>query len=572
MKRSSLFLNELFEGFRSRLPQWVIVLLAATACALLIWGLAHATSPVSESTRDRLRAGGALGTFLMVVASPRLANANLRVRRILVAGIAALMLLCAVATVESSLGKHLGRAKQVSTWNFFHYYLGSKYFAELGYDGLYPEMLKADQQSKRRFEQASHYRQMETYEVVSAETVRHQPRSETWSDERWDAFKDDVATIGRFKGKRFWSMPLMDRGYNAPPGWMNLGGLLSRHLDPSRPFQTAVMMLFDPLLVLLAFWYSVRVYGWWRSWLVLAGAITWIGSHRLFGGKLLQYDWFAACWVALACMKQQRWVAAGALFAFATSVRIFPGVFMIPPLLQALGCLVRTRTIPRHLLRLLGSGAATLVVLVVVSSATCGRGFKGWIEFADAIETHNHHHKFSDGRIGLPFLTTASLESGIQETVPQHRREAAYEENQELRVVLQLLMFGLAVAGALREDTHDAAPLGLVILFAFAVSSRYYGVVYVLLLLRHVHDFSPRRALPHRPPRLGYAMDVAFFLLTALLFIPELMGEERRVVYMIASAGLLLYLSSEAMASALRRRRTSAPGVRGVPSENAVGT
>src|SRR5690606_28755185 len=115
-----------------------------------------------------------------------------------------LMLLGAITTVESSIGKHLGRAKQVSTWNFFHYYLGSKYFQELGYDGLYPEMLKADQESARRFEGASHYRQMENYEVVSAEAVRHQPRRAAWSDERWRAFKRDVNIIGRFKSKRFW--------------------------------------------------------------------------------------------------------------------------------------------------------------------------------------------------------------------------------------------------------------------------------------------------------------------------------------------------------------------------------
>ncbi len=62
--------------------------------------------------------------------------------RLVLAGIA---LLAAVG-----LGAHLdflgfhGERGAVHYWDFFHYYMGSKYFAELGYGGLYDASARAD--------------------------------------------------------------------------------------------------------------------------------------------------------------------------------------------------------------------------------------------------------------------------------------------------------------------------------------------------------------------------------------------------------------------------------------------
>jgi hypothetical protein len=466
-----------------------------------------------------------------------------------------LALALALTTVDSTLRERLGTPRQVSSWNFFHYYLGSKYFAELGYDGLYEEALKADEQGRQRFSQVKRYRDMKTYDTRPAAKVRKAPPRELWTEARWAEFVRDVATIGGLESRGFWLHPLQDRGYNPPPGWTLLGGTLAKLTDPRNPLQSGVLMCVDPGLLLLAFWLSARTYGVFRSLVALLGMILWVGSYRLFGGKLVQYDWLAALWASLCCMRREQWFWAGALAAYATSVRVFPGGLMLGAFAGAVFEAYRQRRLSGPLVRLFGGGAAVLLALVLLSSVTSGRGLSAWSEFAEKSSVHQFEHKFNETRIGLPYLSTSSIETGFGNDVGRSLREANYEDNRGARWLVQGLLLVLVLLAARRSDLHDAALLGLVLVFAFAVSSRYYGALYGLLLLRGAV------AIPRAPPgaserfmvslrraftsasgwRVSW-LDLGFFLVLAVSYVQVMLGADTRPLYMASNVALLTYL------------------------------
>lgn len=542
---------------RAKATAWILggAVLVFALGPLVVWLLAQPLSRIPSSSVDLARAAACvLCAGVLVVARP-VFRRRARWGGWLVLGVLLLCVGAAVSTVDTSLRGHLGTTRQVSTWNFFHYYLGSKYFKELGYDGLYEEALKADQQGHKRFRNARYYRDMKTYGMKRAGPVRHAPRRAVWTRERWRAFKRDVATIGRLESRRFWVDPLRDRGFNPPPGWTLLGGTAAKLADPRNPLESGLLMCIDPGLLLLAFALSVRTYGLFRSLLALLGMALWVGSYRLFGGKLVQYDWLAALWASLCCMRRERWLWAGAFAAYATSVRIFPGGVM----LGALACALFQARQQKHwsvgFTKLFGGGAVALLLLVLVSSVACGRGPSAWLEFKQKSALHQTEHKFNETRIGLPYLTTASVESGIDGRVKRKVREENYDKNRLLRWGVQGLLVGLLLLAARRSDVHDAAILGLVLVFALAVSSRYYGAMYGLLLLRGAMA-APRappdervlskafwhRALAGGPHRAVRWLDVAFFAVLAFSYVPGAFGADNRTVYMLSNVALMAYL------------------------------
>jgi hypothetical protein len=534
---------------RDRLRQLPLLPITAVAVALLgpfaVWGAAA----VGFGQLDVGRAVCAAALLLLLALAWPVTERWPKAKRGLLIAFGAVALLSSVLTVDVSLRRHFGTPRQVSTWNFFHYYLGGKYFAEVGYDGLYIEALKADQLGKKHFKAVSQYRDMKTYRMKSASKVRKAPPREAWTKERWKEFRRDVASIGRLENRRFWNMPLRDRGYNPPPGWTLLGGSLCKLLDPRSPLQSGILMWVDPALMLLAFLFSARTYGFVRSAVVLSGLALWIGTHRLFGGKVVQYDWLAAVWASMCCVRREQWGSAGALAAYATSVRIFPGALMLGPAAVAAWYVVRERRWPAHFTRFFGAGVLTLGLLVAVSGVASGRGLGSWKEFVEKNSIHQHEHKFSETRIGIPFLSTTSVESGISSSVSRGTREENYHANAGLRIAAQLLLVGLVVAAARRIDLHDAMILSLALIFALAVSSRYYGAMYGLVLLLGAPLAS--RAQPFR----GRWLDVAFGTVLLFGYGPLLIGEDPRSIYVLSNFGLLAFFLAALLAHAVLRRR-----------------
>jgi hypothetical protein len=218
------------------------------------------------------------------------------VRRVLLAvlGIAALL---AVATyVDFGVFRY---GSYLNEWDFYHYYVGTKYAPEVGYTNLYGATLVADAQDGMRY---NHPRgairdlgtaRMSNAVAVAEDAYRYRGR---FSEARWREF---VADIGWFKSQlpqHRWSLLLSDHGYNGTPAWsFVVGGLLTRHLSVRNPFSRWLMLLLDPLLLLG----SMAVVTWAFGMRAALLTAIFIGTHYLFSwghlkGALLRTD-FAMC-------------------------------------------------------------------------------------------------------------------------------------------------------------------------------------------------------------------------------------------------------------------------------------
>ena len=92
----------------------------------------------------------------------------------------------------------------VHRWEHFHYHLGSKYFPELGYDGLYVASIAAQHASHPQLRVGRRLRDLRTNRserAGDASAHRREVRAR-FSTERWEAFVADHAVFARRFGCR----------------------------------------------------------------------------------------------------------------------------------------------------------------------------------------------------------------------------------------------------------------------------------------------------------------------------------------------------------------------------------
>ena len=269
----------------------------------------------------------------------------------------------------------------------FHYYLGAKYFPELGYTRLYECVAVADSEAGLPAQALRRpMRDLASNELTTTDAILADPARCTghFSPARWAAFRHDVDFLRSLVPARVWSQFQQDHGYNATPAWTLVGHLLT-DTAPASPAQLYALWAIDPLL-LLALW----VGAWWSfGWRLSAVAAVYFGTNYLSpygwtGGALLRQDWLAASVLGVALLHRERPAAGGALLAWAALLRIFPGCLLAGVALGALWRMARARS-----LRLLpaerrcAAGAATALALGFALSSAASGGPARWLEFAE---------------------------------------------------------------------------------------------------------------------------------------------------------------------------------------------
>ncbi|MEO8177190.1 MAG: hypothetical protein ABI895_00005, partial [Deltaproteobacteria bacterium] len=111
----------------------------------------------------------------------------------------------------------------------YHYYLGSKYFHEIGYDHLYTctaiaevELGRGAQIRKRQI------RDLSAKNLIIPTTSTYifdDPGQckDRFSAPRWDDFKKDIAWFEQSSRGDYWEKMQQDHGYNPPPVWTMTG-------------------------------------------------------------------------------------------------------------------------------------------------------------------------------------------------------------------------------------------------------------------------------------------------------------------------------------------------------------
>ncbi len=263
----------------------------------------------------------------------------------------------------------------VHDWEFFHYYLGAKYFPEIGYTHLYECTTAAELEvfGRARLEGRA-IRNLSTNQLESAQPVLDNPASCTdrFTPQRWRGFVGDVMYFRSHYSTEKWNDVIHDHGYNATPVW----GLAGRALASSGPAtvdQIESLAMLDPLLLAIMWCFALWAFG-WRS---TAVAMLWWGTnyparYLWNGGAYLRMDWLALAVIGVCLVRKDKREWGGAALTTSALLRIFPGFIVVAIVCKAGWELVREKKITHETKRFVLGCVTALLVLVPASVAVCG--------------------------------------------------------------------------------------------------------------------------------------------------------------------------------------------------------
>jgi len=379
----------------------------------------------------------------------------------------------------------------VHHWEQFHYFLGSKYFPELGYDGIYAASLAAERELDLGHGLQSHARDLRTNEVVPVRSLHNHMGEvrQRFSAERWEHFRDDVQYFLEHNRYGYITQIRRDHGYNPTPTWTFSARLFSVWPAASGGSLTALAWL-DPLLLGVLFVTIFRTFGSRVGCLCLI--IFGLGYPWRFdwvGGAFLRQDWLAAVGVAVCLIKRRAFGFAGGLIAYAFMVRVFPGGFLVGPAVVFLRHLAEGK--PTAWFRRLAIGFAVGVVLCLAAGSLTGAGTSAWSDFAANLE--KHHGTWLTNNVGLKNLVlydrATMRRDDVDFTLPEpwlrwQGKMNRLDEARRLPILGAAVCFLLVTAAAAwRLEVHQAAVLGMAVAFAVVVLTCYYWVMLLLVPL-----------------------------------------------------------------------------------------
>ena len=299
---------------------------------------------------------------------------------------------------------HLHFGRFIHVWATYHYYVGAKYFPELGYDWLYECATVAEAEDGHRAQAEKRIiTDLRTNLMVRTTDILAHPEDckSQFTDARWRQFKADVNFFRSRVNDRRWTEIHQDHGYNATPVWTLLAFALT-NLGPATTTQITLLNLLDPLYLLamaaLLYWaFGPRVLS---VGLLILGT-NFPNRYSWTGGAFLCHDWLFYLVAVVCLLKKGRPTLAGAALAYATLLRLFPGLLLVGPVLSGVVELEKwwrrrspagareplTRAFSAPLKRFVIGGAITTLVLVPASLAALG-GAQTWQRFAANTQKH----------------------------------------------------------------------------------------------------------------------------------------------------------------------------------------
>jgi len=184
----------------------------------------------------------------------------------------------------------------VHHWEHFHYQLGSKYFPELGYDGLYAASVQAQREVTPKVQPEPRIRDLRDYSLLSTRVDEPFFREvrDRFSPERWRAFRRDHYAYQEALTRGAIAAIRTDHGYNPTPFWTFMARTATAWL-PAGEGAWRFLGALDIAVLAIAFAVVGRTYGLTVLSLCLVVVGTGYGWRFYYnGGALLRFDWLAA--------------------------------------------------------------------------------------------------------------------------------------------------------------------------------------------------------------------------------------------------------------------------------------
>ncbi len=449
--------------------------------------------------------------------------------------LAFLMLTLCFCTL-TNYGRHGTRliADRIDVYDVIHYYLGPKYFDELGYFDLYPACILADMENG-----GPHFTNPPTYQAQDIDgyevrafnaALKHgQQVKARFSEERWQAFSHDFITLQReYYGltTKYWQQLVNDHGFNGTPAWTGYAAPLV-NLVPVESVKLLGYLDIGLVLVGIAVgWWAFG--GWSAAFLFFFLLTTYSTRWPTFSWAILRYDYAVALIIATAMAKKGKPLLAGICAGHAAAMRIFPATWLLGPGVQGAWQLLRHRRLSVYAL-VFFLGVVGWIGLLETNFAAQFGG-QAIVTHWKGMTDHMKPENLSSRREGLAI---ALAYRGERNEGWSFKRIDRVGEQETPRKVVGVLMI-LALAWALRRaDRAEAFALGFVPFFALATASYYYYVVRAPLILIHACDLRKTRN----------AVALAFLLGAELFcnYAQQYMGGNRIFVIGWLGWSLLLY-------------------------------
>lgn len=439
--------------------------------------------------------------------------------------------------------------------DIYHYYMGSKYSPQVGYDDLYQCTTVAE--SENLGEDPSYtVRKMDDYNFVwSREVIAHADEyRDRFSPERWEEFKGDVAVFRKgLGGGERWTTVLRDNGYNATPVWNMIARPITNTISVQWPPGMLLLALFDTALLVLAFVAVARSFDTRTSLmaLVFLGTLVTMADGTI-RGAFLRLDWLVALMLAICAVKRQRYKTAGALVAYAAMIRIFPLVFLFGLGAKAVWDFLSTRRLNRRYVEFFVV-CALVAAALFAASVTLSGSLDDWETFWTKIRFHDN--RMSALRVGFKTLFLAAV-SPFRESWPvgPMGRSARADELQGLWWSLQALALVGAFFAVRRLEDYETIPFGWVLVYFLAAPTHYYQVVLLPLSLLFLPKLVERVRVNGLALLLGISV-VGYLLLIRLNWDERSTGEIwKRFDYSlsVSFSGMLLLVALYVLMMSLR--------------------
>ena len=383
----------------------------------------------------------------------------------------------------------------------FHYYLGSKYFEELGYYELYNAVIAADAEQGNALARLPFYTDLTTYQNVSRETALHDIErvKRPFSQERWAAFKHDVAffkeATGMPRSPAFFFF-LMDHGYNASPVSTSVLGVLTNTVPVTQLWLLAALdvLLVAAMIVVVFCTFGFEMGGLFSVYFF----VNILNDNGYISGGILRYDWLFCIVAAVCLLEKRRHAASSSLLTLSAMLKVFPAVLFYGMGVAMVRKLRATRTVDKESIRFVAAAAVTGLSLFLLPALYLGSALQPWKDFSAKTSLHDSGVYVNHlGLRGMALLEPShlSLDSfvetykhGASNDIVRNWQDAKEREFQQKKPViafgsLLVLVCLTAVIWKRKERASESMLWPLLLVYTMSYPSHYYYAFLCLFIL-----------------------------------------------------------------------------------------
>ncbi|MBN2802362.1 MAG: hypothetical protein JXR91_04635 [Deltaproteobacteria bacterium] len=376
----------------------------------------------------------------------------------------------------------------LNEWDVYHYYTGTKYHKELGYNDQYGATAAAQFEFDNKTDTKIKFRDLSTYrqKSVSAKTLNFKKYKDKFSKKRWDEFVSDINWFKTQFPKKRWELLFKDAGYNGTPAWsFVVGNLLTKHISIQKTSGRFLLLSLDPLLMLAGLVFIAWAFGIRTSLIV----VIFLGTHYLLSwgelkGGLLRTDFTVFTLISVSLLKKGYSKTAGAVFAWAIISRVFPVLFLIGPAVRFIYIAAVEKRMEKELFSFFWM-CGLVVVIIITGSVIYAGSFDLWNQWILKI---SHHNAISwDWNIGYQALFDVDIKNGLPS--PVNAQSLLKEEPGLLlyrNITLWAIRFALIVPGvyfAKFLKNYESFLYSFIFIFLIISAGYYYYLILTVPLI-----------------------------------------------------------------------------------------